>query len=196
MRLAAVFEDLPKRFAILTELGRGTYGIVYRAHDESLGRDVAIKLLRPELMMDENLRRRFLQESQAAARLSHPCIVPRVFEAQDSTAVTWQVSEYVAGAALSHHLTGQPMPERIAARLIRDLSDAVQHAHRFSVLHRDIKPDNILIDRMPGEPLDSAIPRLTDFGLARIMDLAMRMSHSGTLVGTPRYTGAGTVDGQ
>ena len=79
------------------------------------------------------------------------------------------------------------MPERIAARLLRDLSDAVQHAHSFSVLHRDIKPDNILIDRMPGEPLDSATPRLTDFGLARIMDLAMRMSHSGTLVGTPRY---------
>ncbi len=184
--LVAVVEYLPKRFTILAELGRGSYGIVYRAHDKSLKRDVAIKILRPELMTDDNLRRRFLQESQAAARLNHPCIV-RVFEAQESTQVTWQVSEFVEGTTLSQHLTGQPMSERIAARLMRDLSDAVEHAHRFSVLHRDIKPDNILIDRMPGELLDSATPRLTDFGLARIMDLAMRMSHSGTLVGTPRY---------
>ena len=184
--LPAVVEHLPQRFTVQEELGRGSYGIVYRALDEHLKRDIAIKVLRPELMTDDNLRSRFLQESQAAARLNHPCIV-RVFEAQESAQVTWQVSELVAGTALSQHLTGQPMPERIAARLLRDLSDAVQHAHSFLVLHRDIKPDNILIDRMPGESLDSATPRLTDFGLARIMDLAMRMSHSGTLVGTPRY---------
>ena len=83
--LPAVVEHLPQRFTILAELGRGSYGIVYRALDEHLKRDVAIKVLRPELMTDDNLRSRFLQESQAAARLNHPCIV-RVFEAQESTA--------------------------------------------------------------------------------------------------------------
>ncbi len=181
-----VVEHLPQRFLVQEELGRGSYGIVYRAHDEHLKRDVAIKILRPEFMTDDNLRSRFLQESQAAARLNHPCIV-RVFEAQQSNQATWQVSELVEGTTLSQHLNGQPMPESTATRLVRDLSDAVQRAHNFSVVHRDIKPDNILVDCQVGESLDSATPRLTDFGLARITDLATRMSHSGTLVGTPRY---------
>ncbi|MEQ9407103.1 MAG: serine/threonine-protein kinase [Fuerstiella sp.] len=178
---------LPDRFQLQQELGRGNHGIVYRAHDTQLDRDVAIKILRPEFLVDETLKNRFLQESRAAARLNHPSIV-RVLEANHSEQLAWQVSELVTGAPLAAHLIHQPrLPERLAARLLRDLSDAVHHAHSLSVLHRDIKPENVLLDRQPGDAIDEAVPRLVDFGLARMMDANMRLSVSGLLVGTPRY---------
>lgn len=177
---------LPPRYQLKQELGRGSCGIVYRAADSDLKREVAIKILRPELMADENLKQRFLRESHAVARLSHSSIA-RVYEAGDSPQLAWQVSELVEGAPLSRHLHGQPLPQRTAARLVMALSDAVHHAHTVSVLHRDIKPDNVLLDRDVGESLEDATPRLTDFGLARIMDADLRMSVSGLMVGTPRY---------
>jgi serine/threonine protein kinase/WD40 repeat protein len=177
---------LPERFRVVRELGRGGYGIVVHASDLWLKRDVAIKMLRPELLGNPSLRQRFLLESRAAARLNHPSIV-RVLEAGDNKSTAWQISELVCGAPLSAHIRRGAFAERLAARIVRDLADAVSHAHFCGVLHRDIKPDNVLMDRLPGEPLDAAIPRLTDFGLARVIDDDMQMSRSGTLVGTPRY---------
>jgi len=177
---------LPERFRVVRELGRGGYGIVLHATDLWLKRDVAIKMLRPELLGNANLRQRFLLESRAAARLNHPSIV-RVLEAGDNRSAAWQISELVCGAPLSAHIRKGAFQERLAARIVRDLADAVSHAHACGVLHRDIKPDNVLIDRLPGESLEAAIPRLTDFGLARMTDDDMQMSRSGTLVGTPRY---------
>lgn len=176
----------PSRFRIISELGRGSYGIVYHAHDKWLKRDVAIKFLKPELLGDTSLRRRFLLESRAAARLNHPNIV-RVLEANEDETSAWQISELVSGSTLSAHTKLGPISARVAARIVRDLADAVHHAHSCSVLHRDIKPDNVLVDKLPGEALENAVLRLTDFGLARIIDSAMQMSRSGTLVGTPRY---------
>lgn len=176
----------PIRFQVISELGRGSYGIVFHAHDTWLKRDVAIKFLKPEFLGESSLRNRFLLESRAAARLNHPSIV-RVLEANEDDTAAWQISELVTGSALSAHIERGPIPARVSARIARDLADAVHHAHTSSVLHRDIKPDNVLVDKRPGESLGNASVRLTDFGLARIVDEAMQISRSGTLIGTPRY---------
>ena len=178
---------LPDRFQIKGELGSGGFGIVFHAYDQWMKRDVAIKILRPELLGNTKIRMRFLRESQAAARLNHPCIV-RILEATDTPSATWQVCERVEGAPLSAHIAHAFIDHRVAATLTRDLVDAIAHAHANNVLHRDIKPDNIMVDCSPGEALESATLRLADFGLARLTDIDVtRMSVLGTLVGTPRY---------
>jgi serine/threonine protein kinase/WD40 repeat protein len=183
----AWLNGIPERFELQEELGSGSFGIVYKAYDQWLKRMVALKVMRPELMSNAKLRQRFLRESRAAARLNHPCIV-RVLEASESTVAIWQVCDLVEGAPLSEHLVTARLGVPTAVRILRDLADAVSHAHASNVLHRDIKPDNVLLDCKPGEPLDKATARLTDFGLARIIDSdASLMSHMGMLVGTPRY---------
>ena len=178
---------IPDRFQLISELGSGGFGIVYQAYDTWLKRQVAIKFLRPELLSNPTLRQRFLRESRAAARLSHPFIV-RVLEVSEAAGSTWQVCELVNGAPLSQHIALSTLDPKLAARFSRDLVDAVAHAHAASVLHRDIKPDNILVDCQPGQALETATLRLTDFGLARLTDIdATMLSHTGMLVGTPRY---------
>ncbi len=178
---------IPDRFQLVSELGSGGFGIVYQAYDTWLKRQVAIKFLRPELLSNPTLRQRFLRESRAAARLSHPFIV-RVLEVSEAAGSTWQVCELVEGAPLSQHIALSTLNPKLAARFIRDLTDAVVHAHASNVLHRDIKPDNILIDCQPGQSLETATLRLTDFGMARLTDVdATMLSHTGMLVGTPRY---------
>ncbi len=179
--------NLPSRFDLIEELGSGGFGIVYRANDLWLKREVAIKVLRPELLSQPALQQRFLREARAAARLNHPNIV-RVLEVSEGPESIWQVSELVEGATLSQHVSQGNIEPRVAARLIRDLVDAVAHAHTAGVLHRDIKPSNILVNQVPGQPLEKATLHLTDFGLARLTDLdTTTLSHTGMLVGTPRY---------
>jgi serine/threonine protein kinase len=178
---------IPKRFELHDVLGDGSFGIVYKAYDKWLQRMVALKVMRPELMANKKLRQRFLRESRAAARLNHPCIV-RVLEASESTTAIWQVCDLVEGAPLSEHLLKTRLDVSTAVRIIRDLADAISHSHACSVLHRDIKPDNILLDCKPNEPVEHATVRITDFGLARIIDNdSSLMSQMGLLVGTPRY---------
>ena len=183
----AWMNGIPERFELQEVLGEGSFGIVYKAYDHWLKRTVALKVMRPELMSNAKLRQRFLRESRAAARLNHPCIV-RVLEASESTTAIWQVCDLVEGAPLSKHLVATRLEVPHSVRILRDLADAVSHAHSCSVLHRDIKPDNILLDCKPGEPLGKATARISDFGLARIIDNDMsQVSHMGMLVGTPRY---------
>lgn len=183
----ACLNGIPERYELQEELGTGSFGIVYKAHDKWLQRMVALKVMRPELMSNAKLRQRFLRESRAAARLNHSCIV-RILEASESTTAIWQVCELVEGSPLSEHLVATRLDVPTAVRIMRDLADAVSHAHSSNVLHRDIKPDNILLNCKPGEPLEQATARLTDFGLAKIIDGDMsQMSHMGMLVGTPRY---------
>lgn len=183
----AWLNGIPERFDLQDLLGDGSFGIVYKAYDNWLQRMVALKVMRPELMSNAKLRQRFLRESRAAARLNHPCIV-RVLEASESTTAIWQVCDLVDGAPLSAHLQETRLDVATAVRIVRDLADAISHAHACNVLHRDIKPDNILLDCHPNENLELATARLTDFGLARIMDYdSSQVSQMGLLVGTPRY---------
>lgn len=204
--LAKRILGLPSRFVVRRQLGRGSFGIVFLATDQLLQRDVAIKIPHIQAGQSEELHSRFLRESRAASRLNHPSIV-RVLDSGETMGVLFQVSEFVNGERLKDLLVrGDVISQFVAADFTRQLADAVQHAHERKVLHRDIKPENILLDVIHSEPFDSdsqrhlettnLIPRLTDFGLARLVDDDAAYSRSGLLVGTPKYMSPEQLRGQ
>jgi eukaryotic-like serine/threonine-protein kinase len=181
------------RFEVIRELGRGGFGVVYLARDRFLGRDVALKVPRPEMLMTAEGRRRCMREARAAAGLDHPNIVP-VYEADEFGPVTFIASAYCEGPSLSAWLKErhEPIPARCAAHLIATLAGAVQHAHDRGVLHRDLKPGNVMLQRSiaterADDELAGFIPRLTDFGLAKLADDDGGDSRSGVAVGSPPY---------
>ena len=171
------------RFRILRELGRGGFGIVFLAVDPDLRRQVALKLPHAGAASTPEVKERFVREARAAAAIDHPNLVP-LYEAGDVGSVQYLASAYCEGPTLARWLKEQngPVAPRVAGRLIRDMADAVQHAHERGVLHRDLKPSNVLMQRRPPTQVgpedptrDSSecsgyIPRITDFGLARMMD--------------------------
>jgi serine/threonine protein kinase len=164
------------RFELVRELGRGGHGIVLLARDPVLGRDVAVKVLRPEFHLTPQLRHRFLREARAAAALDHPHIIP-VYEAGEQGPVVYIASAYCDGPTLAQWLAGRekPVPARTAARLVLALAEAVAHAHAHGILHRDLKPANVLLAPRPPAEAGTAgddlefVPRLTDFGLAKFL---------------------------
>ena len=139
-------------------LGQGGFGIVYLARDPMLGREVALKVPRPEVLITPDVRRRFLREARAAAGLDHPNIVG-VHEVGEAGPVCYIASAYCAGPTLSAWLKArtEPVPPRLAAQLVASLSDAVRHAHDRGVLHRDIKPSNVILSglRLSGSEIGS-----------------------------------------
>ena len=178
---------LLSRFEILEDLGSGGFGFVVRAHDRLLGREVALKMPLPERALGPGDVRRFLREAQAAARLDHPHIV-RVFDAGELGPLGYFIAaEFCAGPSLRQWLKAQnaPVPARTAAGWVAALADAAQHAHERGILHRDIKPDNVIMAAAPGP--ERFIPRLTDFGLAKVIEEAGDETRSGSRVGTPHY---------
>ena len=174
--------DLPTTigdYELLEEVGRGGMGVVFRARQISLDREVAVKMiLRGRLASDLDLSR-FLSEASSTARLQHPSIVP-VYEVGDIEGRPFFSMKYIAGETLSEKLADGPLPEREAARVLATISRAVSFAHRQGILHRDLKPSNILIDS-DGNPL------VTDFGLAKRFGVEDDLTRSGIVVGTPSY---------
>lgn len=172
-------------FVLREEIGRGGMGAVYRARQEGLDRDVAVKVLPPPLYDDELAVERFRRESLAAARLRHPGIVP-ILAAGREQGLFYYAMELVDGWSLRHLLQERELaaPEltdpAVCASLIRDVADALAHSHAQGILHRDIKPQNVLIERRSGTP------RLIDFGLAKVLDLEA-ISRTGDAAGTPLY---------
>jgi WD40 repeat protein/tRNA A-37 threonylcarbamoyl transferase component Bud32 len=159
-------------------LGEGGMGIVVLARQQQLGRLVAIKL--PLQTLSEEGRARFLREARAAAGLRHPNICP-VHEVGKHQDQPYLVMDYIDGPTL-HDWVGQNPAARRCAELVALLARAVAHAHAHSVIHRDLKPNNILVERATGQPV------LTDFGLAKLLDEAGdQLSQSGTVQGTPAY---------
>ncbi len=155
-------EALPNRvgdFIILAEIGRGGMGIVYRASDARLGRQVALKRPKPELMARPDFASRFLREARTASRLVHPNVTT-VFAAFDEDGVPWLAMELVEGGSLRQRLRGEPLPVAEIVVHAEGLADALRAAHEKGILHADINPNNILIGR-------DGRARLTDFGLAR-----------------------------
>lgn len=176
-------------YEVIREIGRGGMGIVYEARQTGLGRVVALKVLRSGLLATESERRRFLNEAEAVARLDHPAIVP-IYEARNSQGLHFYCMRRVGGTALDHKLKEGPLRPTEAARLVARIARAVDEAHRHGVLHRDVKPANILVDE-DGESY------LTDFGLARRIDAdGPDATRSGAVLGTPAYMSPEQAEGR
>ena len=178
------------RYELRSELGRGTSGVVYKAHDPKLDRLVALKILRPELVSLEEagvgFKQRFHQEAVAAGRLTHPAIVA-VHDVGEAENRPFMVMEYIEGGTLADLLLGgQPLPLAEAVEIVLQVCAALDYAHRHGVVHRDIKPRNILVG--PG------VTKVTDFGTARILGTSHTMT--GTMLGTPAYMSPEMVRGQ
>lgn len=170
--------DLPD-YELQDELGRGGMGVVYRAWQPSLQRNVAIKLiLRGELAsVDEQAR--FQKEAEAAGRLQHPHIVP-IYEVASHQGQCYFSMQLVEGRTLADRLADGPLPAREAVQLMVLVARAIHYAHSQGIIHRDLKPANILIDHA-GEP------HVTDFGLAKQLDAGTSLTRSGAVLGTPSY---------
>ena len=177
------------RYRILSLLAEGGMGEVYKAHDPVLQRDVAIKVMHPHFARQPNFRERFLQEARTAARLDHSCIV-KVHDSGEADGCLYIVMEFIPGANLRKILEGLRASNRWillpeAVQLIRQVCLALDYAHRQGVLHRDIKPDNIMLKPEPLEGLPYR-PVLTDLGLAKLLE-GLPLTHEGESMGTPAY---------
>ena len=176
---------LGDRYRIERELGRGGMGAVYLARDLKLDRSVALKVLPPEFAANGALRERFLRETRTAASFSHPNIVP-VHAVEEHDGVLAFAMGFVEGESVSERVKRQgPMDPRGVARMLTDVAYALAYAHGRGVVHRDIKPDNIMIERATGRAL------LMDFGISRPMKAAEAetagLTRVGEVVGTPEY---------
>ena len=181
---AHVSRVLGTHYDIEQELGRGGMGIVYCAKDRRLKRTVAIKLLPPELAFRSDIRSRFLREAETAAQLSHPNIVP-IYSVDEMENLVFFVMAYVAGNNIAKELHERGRLGVVETRrIIREVADALSYAHGRGVVHRDIKPDNILLDRDNGRAM------VTDFGIARAVSEntdSSRLTATGMAIGTPTY---------
>jgi len=166
-------------YELLEEIGRGGQGVVYRAHQKSLNRTVALKVIGLGSWATEAHLKRFRREAEAAASLNHPCIVP-IYEVGERDGACYFSMGLVEGEQLDAIVKDEPMPVRRAAEFIAKLARTVHYAHEHGILHRDIKPGNVLLDPK-GEP------HLTDFGLARLVEAESTVTGTLEVLGTPSY---------
>ncbi len=166
-------------YELLEEIGRGGQGIVYRAHQKSLNRTVALKVIGRGPWTTEAHLKRFRWEAEAAASLEHPGIVP-IYEVGEGDGQCYFSMKLVEGGQLDEVVRREPMPIRQSAELIAKVTRTVHYAHEHGILHRDIKPGNILLDKN-GEP------HLTDFGLARLVEAESTVTSTLEVLGTPSY---------
>jgi Tol biopolymer transport system component/predicted Ser/Thr protein kinase len=171
-------------YEILDEISRGGMGIVYRARDTRLNRDVALKVLPPELVADVDRKRRFVQEAQAAASLSHPHIAV-VYEIGEWQGVTFIAMELIDGQTLSEVLMGRPLSIRRALELTSEIAEGLARAHEKNIVHRDIKPANIMVT-------SDRHAKIIDFGLAKLVE---PLSHDSQALTIADNTATGVVLG-
>src|SRR5438067_7151558 len=164
-------------YELLEEIGRGGQGVVYRARQKSLNRTVALKVIGLGHWATETHLKRFRLEAQAAASLEHPGIVP-IHEVGECEGSCYFSMQFVEGGQLDEVVRREPMPIRRAVQLIAKVARIVHYAHEHGILHRDIKPGNILLDKN-GEP------HLTDFGLARLLDTQSSVTRPMEVMRTP-----------
>ncbi len=183
-------EEAPKigRYEIQTPLMRGGMGMVYLAYDPYIQRQVAIKVIPLQRDADEHFRRRFRREVQAVAALEHAAIVP-IYDYGEADADLYIVMRYMTGGSLAQRLQQASLSLAEAARVVERVGAALDEVHRRSILHRDVKPGNILFD-----PDQNAY--LADFGLVKMMEGASTLTSDGILVGTPAYMSPEQVDGK
>jgi len=173
-------QSIAGRYSLERELGRGGMGIVFLARDVALDRPVAIKLLPPALAATADLRERFLREARTAAKLSHPNIVP-IHAVEDQGDLVFFVMGFVDGESLGQRVRrAGPLTTSATVRLVQEVAWALAYAHGRGVIHRDVKPDNILLEKGSGRAL------VTDFGIARVTDQA-GVTVKGEILGTAHY---------
>src|SRR5882724_10898631 len=166
-------------YELLEEIGRGGQGVVFRARQKRLNRTVALKVISLGQWASKAHLKRFRREAEAAASLDHPCIVP-IYEVDERDGSCYFSMKFVEGGQLDEVTRREPMPIRRAVELIAKVARTVHYAHEHGILHRDIKPGNILLDAK-GEP------HLTDFGLARLVESESSVTQTLDVLGTPSY---------
>lgn len=178
-------QALGSSFTLEGEIGRGGMGVVYHARDERLKRAVAVKVLPPDLAFREEIRIRFLREAETAARLSHPHIVPIHSVGEGPEGLVYFVMAYVDGESLGARLKRRGrLPPEEARRILMETADALGAGHALGIIHRDVKPDNILLEGSRGRTV------LTDFGIAKALTSSTgpgTLTATGVAIGTPHY---------
>jgi serine/threonine protein kinase len=190
-------------YEVLRELGRGGMGVVYKARQVSLQRVVALKMILSGAHARERDLDRFRSEAQAVANLHHPSIV-EIYEFGEHEGLPYYSLEYVEGGSLARKIRGRAFPCMEAARIAEELARAIQYCHQRGVIHRDLKPSNILLQRKSerspkcgssptdsgpdvGIPISEFDPKITDFGLAKLLESDPGLTKSGMVMGTPSY---------
>jgi tRNA A-37 threonylcarbamoyl transferase component Bud32 len=166
-------------YELLEEIARGGMGVVWKARQSSLNREVALKMIRAGALASPAEVQRFLREAEAAANLQHPNIVA-IHEIGEHNGQHYFSMDYVAGRDLGALVKDGPLSPQVAARYVKIIAEAIHFAHQRGTLHRDLKPQNVLIDAADQ-------PRITDFGLAKIMKDDSRLTQSGVVMGSPSY---------
>jgi serine/threonine-protein kinase len=166
-------------YQLLEHVGQGGMGIVFRAKQISLGREVAIKMIQRNRLNSPEDHQRFLAEAEATARLEHPGIV-QVYEVGEFEGTPYFSMQFIRGETLAQRLQNGPLPQRQTALLMAAVSRAIDYAHKQGILHRDIKPSNIILD-------EGGTVRVTDFGLAKFFGTNDNLTRTGAILGTPSY---------
>ena len=170
---------LAGRYEITKLLGRGGMALVFLANDLGLERQVAIKVLPPDMSLDTKLIPRFQQEAKTAAKLDHPNIIP-IYRVESEAGLDYFVMKYVAGQSLDQMLEKGPLPLDLARRVLREAGLALGHAHKRGIVHRDVKPANIMLEN------DGRVI-LTDFGISKALEGGSGFTGTGAIIGTPHY---------
>lgn len=182
--------ELDADYTLLGELGRGGMAVVFRARDRELGREVAVKVVRPRFAADEEAVARLAREARTVAQLEHPNIVGVYSIRHLSDRSVALVMQLIPGRTLKQAVTeGGPFDSAAAEQVLRDIARALAYAHRAGVVHRDVKPENIFLDATSGRAM------LSDFGVARVMDAPTELTATGTTIGTPTYMAPEQIDG-
>ena len=166
-------------YELLEEIARGGMGVVYKARQVTLNRVVAVKMILAGQLASEAEVKRFHTEAEAAANLQHPNIVA-IHEVGVHEGQHYFSMDFVEGRDLAQLVRDGPLPAQKAAELLKTISDAIQYAHQRGILHRDLKPQNVLLD-------ERGQPRITDFGLAKRVDQDSGLTASGAVMGSPAY---------
>jgi serine/threonine-protein kinase len=182
-------------YEVLEELGRGGMGVVYRAQQTTLKRLVALKMVLGHNLLEPEEIDRFHTEAEVLARLHHPNIV-QIYELGQFDGQPYYSMELVRGGSLARRLEGNPLPPRQAGKLLEVLARAMHVAHQQGIIHRDLKPSNILLAGGLDTPVGQCVPKITDFGLAKRLDVRGSVTPSGLPLGTPSYMAPEQAEGR